>query len=137
MGTLMYNLYAQVITWVVSVSGESVPQSYIDEQLADFKKKAASNYPVVENMLFSQAGTYMVTYGDGRLAVSTWTWEGSAFDKIHYSWNYANMNSTGASGDCKVEFIGNRCIITEEKSGAADVISGANIKTIYTLVDAK
>ena len=137
MGELMYKIYVSTIRWAISVSGESVPEKYIQEELAQEKQQIINAYPVVDKMIFTQAGTYMVTYADSRLAVSTWSWIGTTFDKIHYSWDYSNASSVMA-GDCSVEFQGGRCIITETKSNlSSDVVSGANAKLVYTLVESK
>ena len=136
MPSLMYKCYASMMRWAINASGKSVPESYFEEELAEQKKRFESAYPYVEDMIFTQVGTYMVTYKGDKLAISTWTWQGDSFDKIHYSWNYSNMTSV-ISGDCKVEFNGNKCIITEEKSGSADIVRNADVKAIYTLTEVK
>lgn len=133
---LMYKFYVSTVNWAIKVSGENVPQSYLDSEFSSQKKEYERMYPVVETMMFTQTGTYMVTYANSTLAVATWTWYEDSDDKIRYSWNYSNMSSV-ISGDCSVEFKGNKCILAEEKTGSFDIVSGASVKTIYTLTEVK
>lgn len=132
---LMYKIAASALRWAIDVTGESVPQSVIEEKLAELKKEYES-FPVAETMLFAQTGTYLVTYANNTLAVSTWSWNGNSGNQLRYSWDYSNMNSE-SSGDCSIDFNGNRCIITEERSTTISFLGNCSTSTIYTLVEVK
>ena len=73
----------------------------------------------------------MVTYGNGTLAIATWSWEASNSNILQYSWDYGNMNSAAFSGKCEIQFSGSQCILTEDKE-----INGIASKMTYTLSEA-
>ena len=75
--------------------------------------------------------SYMVTYGNGTLAIATWSWEASNSNILQYSWDYGNMNSAAFSGKCEIQFSGSQCILTEDKE-----INGIASKMTYTLSEA-
>lgn len=134
---LMYKVYETTVKKIIRESGQSVSESQLKMALADQKKEFEKTYPYVENMIFTQAGTYMVTYKDGRLAVATWAWTGDGFGKIRYSWDYDNMSSE-LSNDCSVEFSGKRCYLVEERADLSRIggefrFSSRKNKMTYTL----
>lgn len=137
---LMYLFYADMMVWAANISsqnGEKITQEMIEEQLKSQKEKIQRQYKTVETCLFSQAGTYMVTYGDNSLAVATWAWKNSSQDVLQYSWNYANMNSSGVSGSCDISFKGSKCILVENASGSDGSIQDMNMIMTYTLEEIK
>lgn len=38
-------------------------------------------------VIFTKAGTYMVTYPNSELAISTWSWVSQSEGTLRYSWN--------------------------------------------------
>lgn len=66
-----------------------------------------------EEVVFTKAGTYMVSYDNETLAVSTWTWEDSATGLLRYSWDYDDMYDEDASGTASISFKNNNLYITE------------------------
>ena len=67
-----------------------------------------------EQVIFTKAGTYMVTYTNDALAVSTWSWVNQNQGTLRYSWDYDDMDNDYMAGTVKVEFPGNnRLVITE------------------------
>ena len=82
---------------------------------------------VIKQFLFSQSGTYMVTYGDESLAIATWSWEDKNSNVLNYSWDYGSMESE-LSGEAKISFKDNNCIITEEQE-----MDGVKMTMTYTL----
>lgn len=66
-----------------------------------------------EEVVFTKAGTYMVSYDNETLAVSTWTWENSATGLLRYSWDYDDMYDEDASGTASISFKNNNLYITE------------------------
>lgn len=67
-----------------------------------------------ENVIFTKAGTYLVTYVGGELAVSTWRWENESKGLLRYSWDYDNLYDEYESGTVQVRFDGNNLVIIEE-----------------------
>lgn len=135
MAELLYKVYETTLKKIIKESGQSVPETQIKMALAEQKKEFESTYPYVEGMIFTQAGTYMVTYKDETLAIATWKWTGDDFKKIHYSWDYAGSSSE-LSNDCSVEFSGKRCYIIEEKAdlnGLGSEFNSRKSKMTYTL----
>ena len=136
---LMSAFYGNMIKWAAKISnqaGENVTQEMIDQQIKSQDEKIRSAYKTVETCLFSQAGTYMVTYGDKSLAIATWAWKNDKQDVLQYSWNYANMNSN-VSGSCDISFKGNKCIMTEETNLSDGSNQNMNITITYTLEEIK
>lgn len=78
---------------------------YIDEEEDD---------KIPENVIFTKAGTYLVTYSDGELAVSTWRWENEKKGILRYSWDYDHLYDEDASGSVEVRFDGNKLVVVEE-----------------------
>lgn len=66
-----------------------------------------------EEVVFTKAGTYMVSYDNETLAVSTWTWENSATGLLRYSWDYDDMYDEDASGTASISFKNNNLYVTE------------------------
>ena len=133
---LMMKCYESLIRKLAKEYGGDVPEREIERALADVREEAKRTYPYAENMIFTQAGTYMVTYKGDKLAISTWTWTGDDFKTIHYSWNYNNMEGA-PSGDCGVEFDGKKCYLVENSNifgrFAEEGFGSGNGKMTYTL----
>ncbi|MDE6650718.1 MAG: hypothetical protein K2K45_12400, partial [Muribaculaceae bacterium] len=67
-----------------------------------------------ENVIFTKSGTYLVTYSDGDLAVSTWRWENEKKGILRYSGDYDHLYDEYESGTVEVSFDGNQLVIVEE-----------------------
>lgn len=139
---LMATFYADMMNWAANLSrqyGEEIPQDMLNKQIEEQKKEIYKAYTTFESVIFSQAGTYMVTYGNGTLAVATWAWKDNSNSVLQYSWNYANMNASGASGECGIQFKGSKCIMTENQSAnnIDTVVKGADMTMTYTLEEIK
>lgn len=136
MAELMMKCYESLIRKMAKEYGGDVPESEIEDALAEIREEAKRTYPYVENMIFTQAGTYMVTYRGDMLAVSTWTWTGNDFKSIRYSWDYNNMEGA-LSGECSVEFDGKKCYLVEYSNVfgrlADENFGSGNGKMTYTL----
>ena len=124
---LMYKLYESLIRKLIKESGQGVPENMLKEELSEYREQFQKSYPYLENMLFTQAGTYMVMYRGEQLGVATWTWVGSDFKKIRYSWDYNNMYGN-LSNECEVEFKGSRCYIVENQTGSN--VQGVNVASV-------
>ena len=124
---LMYKLYESLIRKLIKESGQGVPENMLKEELSEYREQFQKSYPYLENMLFTQAGTYMVMYRGEQLGVATWTWVGSDFKKIRYSWDYNNMYGD-LSNECEVEFKGSHCYIVENQTGSS--IQGVNLASV-------
>ncbi len=74
--------------------------------LADVLKSA-------NQIVFSKSGTYMVTYTDDLLAISTWAWANESKGLIRYSWDYTDIDNDGMGGFATVSFDGNKLNVTE------------------------
>jgi len=90
----------------------------------------------VKNVIFTQAGSYIVTYEGDYLAVSTWTWNNYEQGILRYSWDYSSMTSPVASNNATVKFSGKKCILEEEQSQAREG-SSVYMKMTYNLVEEK
>jgi len=133
---LMTKFYRSTLNWAAQMAkqyGQDAPSSSeIEKMVAEESAKYANTLPSVDGFLFSQTGTYMVTYGNGTLAIATWSWEEKGSNVMQYSWDYGNMSSAALAGKCTVQFSGSQCILTEDK-----VVNGINAKMIYTLSEAQ
>ena len=133
---LMMKCYESLIRKTAEEYGGDVPESEVERALADVREEVKRTYPYVENMIFTQAGTYMVIYRDNMLAVSTWAWTDNDFKSIRYSWDYNNMEGA-PSGECSVEFDGKKCYLVENSNVFGRFADGGygsgNGKMTYTL----
>lgn len=132
---LMTLFYTDMINWAADIyrqNGQSISQAEIDKAIESQKKRFYASIKGIDGLLFSQAGTYMVTYSDETLAIATWSWQDDTSNILQYSWNYQNMNSN-VSGVCAIDFKGSKCIVTEARNdgNTTDAI------VTYTLVEIK
>lgn len=67
-----------------------------------------------ENVIFTKAGTYLVTYKNGTLAISTWRWDNEKEGILRYSWDYEHLDDEYESGTVQVNFDGNKLLIIED-----------------------
>ncbi len=65
------------------------------------------------HVIFTKAGSYMVQYKDGELALSTWAWRDEPKGILHYSWNYDNFEDDMEGGDVYVSFRGAQLAVRE------------------------
>lgn len=89
-----------------------------DEDIADFEEDWNEDfdeleYAVPNQVIFSKAGTYIVTYKGDSLAVSTWKWVDQNNKLIRYSWDYDDEYSYNVSGNVKIDFSGNQLLLIE------------------------
>jgi len=133
---LMLKCYERIMRKLADQSGQGVTDEMIKSSIDEIREDAEKSYPSVESIIFTQAGTYMVTYSGNKLAISTWAWTGDDFKKIRYSWDYNKMNAS-LSGECSIEFDGKKCYlveITDDFNRFADEGFGSgNGKMTYTL----
>ena len=108
------------------------PQEYsqMKEQADRAAEEAAKNITFdtegrPEQVIFTKAGTYMVTYKGDRLGISTWSWQDEAKGLMNYSWDY----NSSKQGTVEVGFFGNQLTIKE--SGNTNS-SGFNMDTEVT-----
>lgn len=66
-----------------------------------------------QQVVFTKSGTYMVFYGNGTLAVSTWKWQDESKGTARYSWNYESIDDPDASGLINIGFADNQLVIKE------------------------
>lgn len=86
-----------------------------EEDFGDMDLLQDSQFPT--QIIFTNAGSYVVFYKDNSLAVATWTWENDSQTKLRYSWNYADMGYNTGSwqvpyGVVEVGFRGNQLYFT-------------------------
>ena len=68
---------------------------------------------IPKQVIFTKSGTYMVTYIDEELGISTWTWENESKGILRYAWNYEDMYDKDDSGYANVSFRGNQLEVSE------------------------
>ena len=66
-----------------------------------------------EQITFSKSGTYMVSYTNNLLAISTWSWANENKGLIRYSWDYSDIESEDLGGFVTLSFNGNKLNVTE------------------------
>jgi hypothetical protein len=66
-------------------------------------------------VVFTKAGSYMVTYKEGGLAISTWCWEDAEKGTIRYSWDYDHLYDPEESGIVTAYFDKEELTITEKQ----------------------
>lgn len=83
-------------------------------------------YP--NGLILTRAGTYMVEYSNGAIALAKWKWLDEKKQIFHYSWDYDNPDAyqDGVSGDATVGFSGKQMIIRENHTMSED---GITVKT--------
>ena len=64
-------------------------------------------------VIFTKAGSYMVQYTNGELALSTWSWLDESKGIIRYSWNYEDLEDEYMGGNVYVSFRGAQMAIRE------------------------
>lgn len=106
-------------TWIIS----KVRVAYWEGGFKIFDKTLPMNkfgdldldgdYAVPDNVIFTKAGTYMVKYTNGALAVSTWRWENEKKGILRYSWDYDDLYDEFASNTVELRFNGNKLVIRE------------------------
>lgn len=86
-------------------------------------------YP--KNVIFTKAGTYMVEYSNGTLAVSTWHWVDESKGLLHYSWDYnaPDSDEVGVGGDGYISFNGDRLSVREVNTESEDGLTMTSIST--------
>lgn len=146
---LMNDFYEQMMRWTMNLVNryaaqygeQPIPQAelnkYMEEELKETREQIYKQYKSVENIIFTQAGTYMVLYGDQSLAVATWTWNDNTNKSLRFSWNYSNMSSAAMSGSCDIQFSGNHCIITETNDASNSTVKNAGVTLTYQLTEVK
>lgn len=66
-----------------------------------------------KDVVFTKAGTYMVSYTNDMLAVSTWAWVNAAKGELRYSWNYEDMEDEEMAGNATISFKNNQLYLKE------------------------
>jgi hypothetical protein len=66
-----------------------------------------------EQIIFTKAGSYMTTYEDDQLAISTWTWTNSNQGVFRYSHNYDYIYDPEYSNECNISFDGKSMTLFE------------------------
>jgi hypothetical protein len=74
-------------------------------------------YMIGSNVLFSKAGTYLVTYNDGSTALAEWKWKNTEQTILQYSWN-----QWGDSGEVQIQNLAASSLKILEKVSGKDVI---------------
>lgn len=69
-----------------------------------------------KDVVFTKAGTYMVSYTDETLAVSTWAWENPETGLLRYSWDYDDMYDEELAGNAYISFKNNDLYLNEKFS---------------------
>lgn len=88
-------------------------KDYDDDEIDDeYIEELAALVDKPEEVVFTKAGTYMVYYKGGELAVSTWAWENESKGILRYSWNYEDMYDRYLSGEVTVSFKGGNLYLT-------------------------
>ena len=80
--------------------------------IQDWKEEMEKEMP--KTVTFTKAGTYLVTYVDSTLAVSTWSWVDEKTGLLRYSWNYDNMDDGSEAGTVKVSYRGAQLAVQED-----------------------
>lgn len=83
-----------------------------------------------DKVIFTKAGSYMVTYKEGGLAISTWTWENIEKGIIRYSWDYDYLYDPEESGICDVWFDKEELTVHEVVSEEIDEDTGRSLVKI-------
>ena len=89
------------------------------------------------DIVFTKAGTYMVTATENYLSVSMWQWENEGNGTIRYSHNYADMNAPQYSNTADVTFNGDKITVSETNMDENDEGIRLQIKSYYECSEAK
>lgn len=99
------------IHYIEKEDGKTVASETITADIASSDEY--DEFPV--QVIFTRSGTYMVFYTDGELAISTWTWDNESAGILRFSWDYDHLYDPDESGTVKLEFQGNKLVVTEEE----------------------
>ena len=99
----------------IKVNGRTMFEATVDRNnYSQYDDEFDDEFGFPDQVIFTKAGTYMVTYTKSGLGVSTWSWQNQSQGIIRYSWDYDDMYDDYASGTAHVAFPGgNRMAITE------------------------
>lgn len=104
---LMNALYSK-IEELEGIYGGEDEEDYYEDYYGEGNTYYEDDYEDYEEtpdkVTFTKAGSYMVTYKEGGLAISTWTWEDVDNGIIRYSWDYDYLYDPEESGICDVWF---------------------------------
>ena len=100
------------IEWIDGTKTEDFTASIKDFISGNYVDADEFEFP--KEVIFTKAGTYLVTYYDGTLAISTWKWEDESKGIIRYSWDYEHIYDPDESGIVNVKFKGSGCVFTED-----------------------
>lgn len=121
---MVYDAQVALANWINSMMDD--PEDYVYPQQIEY-----DFYPT--GLLFSRAGTYMVSYSNSVIALATWHWVDETNRKFHFSWDY-NDNTTnifGVAADAFVSFEGPTLVITEPNQDSEDGITMRSETTYY------
>ena len=99
-------------TWIVDrieMSATEGGQSFSITITADNWQDYEDVETFIDEVLFSKSGTYMISYLDGEIGISSWKWKDKGANTIFYSWN----NQWYDDEFVTVSFSGNTLVITE------------------------
>lgn len=89
---------------------QQIAGEYEDEEEDEYYEDEEEDYSDIiplhnpEQIIFTKAGSYMITYEDDLLAISTWTWTNSNKGILRYSHNYDYIYDPDYSNECNVGF---------------------------------
>ena len=83
---------------------------------------------IVTGITFSRAGTFMISYQNGKPDVGKWNWSSQSAGTLSYGWNSSDMGNSLENGAATVSFEGKKCKLT---LGAT--VDNHQIQVIYTL----
>lgn len=98
-------LWKGLIDKIAQISGEYEDEEddgYYEEEEEDYSDIIPQFNP--EQIIFTKAGSYMVTYEGEQLGISTWAWTNSNKGMLRYSHNYDYINDPDYSNACEVSF---------------------------------
>lgn len=83
---------------------------------------------IVTAITFSRAGTFVISYQNGKNDVGKWNWSNQSSGALRYSWDSADMGNSLENGQATVGFEDGKCKLT---LGAT--VDNHQIQAAYTL----
>lgn len=90
------------------------------ESMAEEEEFDSEDNRFAEKIIFTKAGSYMVTYNDNTTALATWSWKNVTKGLMRYSWNYNDMGDVFSAGTVSVGTRGSQLAISENFFDAED-----------------
>lgn len=122
-------LFVEYYDWLIVAEGIQ-DEATINRMKAQAKAMAEQfNSSKPQSIIFTKSGSYIVSYNNGAIGISTWMWENENEGTLRYSWDVTNINNGGL---VDISFTNNILNISETQTSG-----NTSLTTMYGLKEMK